>query len=163
MTWRKLLFTILALGVLAGCETASVNPSGSEQGQVGDVGVVPEVPAGRASIVFVRGNELAGSANYYRVFVNGKAVADMSTGTKHTQVVAPGPVNLNAETVANVLNIGLGLALMEKPQMQIQAVAGSLYVVELDPGIAGGPVFQLRDVQALHQSRNFRNARVPTG
>ncbi len=151
----------IATLLIAGCETPSPKTTDSI-GNQGTTSLVPTVPANRSMVVFFRGNEFAGSANIYRVFVNGNAVADMSVGTRHVQEVSPGTVNLNAETVASVLNVGLGLVIMEKPQLQLQAKAGQLYVIEIDPGFAGGPVFKQRDSQALSSTQGYSPAKAPS-
>ena len=151
----------LAILALAGCDTPQPTPSDAIA-QQGPTSLVPTVPADRASIVFFRGNELAGSANFYRVFMNGTAVADMSVGTRYVQQVNPGTINLSAETVANILNVGLGLVVMEKPQLQLQAKAGQLYVIEIDPSlVTGGPVFKQRSAQALSSTQGFAQAKAP--
>jgi hypothetical protein len=154
------LAAALALVSIAGCEAPPVTP-GDANGQRAASSVLPTVPADRASLVFIRGNEFAGSANVYRIFVNGTAVADMSVGTRHVEEVIPGNVSLSAETVANILNFGLGLAVMEKPQLQLQAKAGQLYVIEIDPGFAGGPVFKVGDAQSLSSTHGFTQAKAP--
>lgn len=154
-------FTAIAVFMLAGCETPQPTPTSVSNNQ-GSTSVLPTVPKGRASVVFFRGNEFSGSANLYRVFVNGTAVADMSTGTRHVQEVSPGTVNLNAETVASILNVGLGLVIMAKPQLQLQAKAGELYVIEIDPGFAGGPVFKQSNAQALSATEGYSLAKAPS-
>ena len=158
---RLSIAAAIAIFLLAGCETPQPTPTSASDNQ-GTTSFVPTVPADRASVVFFRGNEFAGSANLYRVFVNGTAVADMPTGTRHVQEVSPGTVNLNAETVANILNVGLGLVIMEKPHLQLQAKAGELYVIEIDPGFAGGPVFKQSNAQTLSSTEGFSPAKAPS-
>jgi hypothetical protein len=80
---------------------------------------------------------------------------------RHWQPVSSGPVQLKAEVVTTIANFGLGVAMSEKPVLNLTAQAGQIYVFELDPGFAGGPVFKRRDVGALQEAANYIDAPLP--
>lgn len=86
----------------------------------------------------------------------------MGVGTRHVSDVKPGVVNLNVQTVASLLNVGLGLAFMDEPQLQITAKAGEFYVVESDSDLlTKGPVLKVRDSAVLSEVQNSKEARPP--
>jgi len=78
--------------------------------------------------------------NSYKISVNENHVTNMRNGGRFPYVVAPGKVRVNAETVPNIFNIGLGLALMGRPELDLTLEAGETYFIEVgaDPW-SGGP------------------------
>lgn len=107
-----------------------------------------QVSANRAWICLYRPSRFVGSANVYRVTVNGRPVADMTIGTRSLYPVAPGRVILQGRPLPSILNIGLALGLMEKPNIAFDVEAGKVYFVDVKTGFAGGPQFEFVDAPA---------------
>jgi hypothetical protein len=139
---RKLTLTwVLTALLLAGCagaeavqEPAPASPS-QIAGQLADI----EVPEGQALVYLYRPSNFMGSANIYRLSINGVEVADMPIGTRFAQAVPPGPTAVEGRTLPNILNFGLGLLVMETPRLDFAAEEGKVNFILVSPGFAGGP------------------------
>ncbi|MFC2966522.1 DUF2846 domain-containing protein [Acidimangrovimonas pyrenivorans] len=101
------------------------------------------VPRNKAVVYFYRPANFVGSANIYRIAINGAAIADIRSGTRYAAVTAPGTVQIAARTQANFLNIGLAHAMMEKPDLTLSTKGGTVTYVRITTGFAGGPKLQL--------------------
>jgi hypothetical protein len=146
--------------LLAACQTTT-QPSAQTQ-PVAAPPVEMSVPRGQAMVYFYRPRAFAGSANTYRVSVNGTPVADIQSGTRYAAPVAPGPVTIEARTLANVLNFGLGLAMMEKPSLTITAQKDRVSYVKVTTGFGGGPSFAVVTAeQALGEMTGLNLAAAP--
>lgn len=136
---------LILLGVVAGCATTeqqTVDPvtsliDGDITSHLGGVEVSPN----EALVYLYRPKRAMGSANVYRVTLNGKPVADLMAGTRFVTAVPAGPTTLQGESKANILNIGLALATMEKPNIVFEAEAQRAYFIDVKTGFAGGPEF----------------------
>lgn len=53
--------------------------------------------------------------------------------------VTPRRITLRGRSLANILNIGLSLGLMEKPGIAVDVQAGRVYFIDVQTGFAGGP------------------------
>ncbi len=147
---RHLSLAIAALiPLIAGCAETPAPSTEATPASVAPVqSTAPSrisVPQGRALVYFFRPAVFAGSANTYRVSIDGRPVADIRSGTRASVPVSPGKTVLSAETVPNPLNFGLGLAMMERPVLSVEARAGTAVFVEIGTGFAGGPSFTLTD------------------
>ena len=130
----------------------------SNIGQLGSV----QVPANKALIYLYRPDRFAGSGNTYQISINRKPVADMSVGTRLYYAVPPGHTTLQGWTLVNILNIGLGFLLMEKPDIVLDTKAGEVYFVDIKTGFAGGPQFDLvDDATGLEAVKGLRFAMPP--
>lgn len=161
MKTRTLMSAALILALAACAET--VPTSGTEPivaNAVAMPGVV--VPRNKAQIFLFRETAFAGSANAYRISINGQPVGDMAVGTKLTTLVNPGAVTVSAQTVPNILNFGFGLAMMETPSMTLTTRGGATYAIKVSPGFAGGPVLTpVSDQAAIAAATGFPPASAP--
>jgi len=152
----RLLFIVLSLGMLAGCAATGptaqgkapqvVQPSATAIGAdiVAQLGMV-QVPTDKALIYLFRPERYIGSANTYQITVNGTPIADMRIGTRAPYLVPPGQATLQGRSLANILNIGLSLGLMEEPFIAFVVEAGKVYFIDVQTGFAGGPQFEFVD------------------
>ena len=137
-TFAAFLGTMALL--LGGCVSnpPTTNPVNWEQ-------VHSQVSDSMAQVFIVRPEAYVGSANRYLIQINNEEVGTLRTGYYITRQTRVGDVIVKASTQANILNIGLGLALMGKPELQFQAQSGGVYFVRVDVGFSGGPTLQLVD------------------
>ncbi len=137
-TFAALLGTVTLL--LGGCVSnpTITNPVNWEQ-------VHSQVSDGMAQVYIVRPEAYVGSANRYLIQINNEEVGTLRTGYFIARPTRVGDVVVKASTQANILNFGLGLALMGEPELQFQAQPGGLYFVRVDVGFSGGPKLQLVD------------------
>jgi hypothetical protein len=63
----------------------------------------------------------------------------MLTGRYFSCAVPSGEVEISAETVPNIMNLGLALLLMGKPKLTIMAVPGEIHFIEVGVNNSGGP------------------------
>jgi hypothetical protein len=153
------LLIVVSLGILAGC--AATGPTAEDKApqvvqppapaaaadiapQLGDV----PVPADKALIFLYRPQRYVGSANIYRITINGTPVADMKIGTRLPCPVPSGRVTLQGRSLPSILNIGLSLGMMEKPSIAFDVEAGKVYFIDVKTGFAGGPKFEFVDAPA---------------
>ena len=119
---------------LSGCATTS---------QVGEEiswqQVKTQIPSNNSLIYVVRPEKFVGSANLYKIIINNAHVADIPTGKYFSYLVSPGNVLINAETKPNILNFGLGLAFMPKPELSLTTTPGEIYFVNVGVSFSGGP------------------------
>jgi hypothetical protein len=170
--WFRRLLMIVFLGAVAGCATGPtkggkapevVRPAAPAAAadiaaQLSDV----QLAADKALIYLYRPKRYVGSANIYRITVNGKPVADMKAGTRLPYAVPPGRVTLQGRSLPSVLNIGLALGLMEKPNIAFDIAAGKVYFIDVKTGFAGGPQFEFVDAHAgLEAVKGLRMAQSP--
>ncbi|MEJ2345683.1 MAG: DUF2846 domain-containing protein [Gammaproteobacteria bacterium] len=171
MWFRRLLMMVLLVSV-AGCATGP-----AKEGEPPEL-VQPAVPAAAADIAsqlgrvrlaadkalvyLYRPKRYVGSANVYRITINGTAAADMKVGTRLPYPVPPGRVTLQGRSLPGVLNIGLALGLMEKPSIAFDAAAGKVYFIDVKTGFAGGPQFEFVDAPAaLEAVKGLKTAAPP--
>ena len=107
--------------------------------------ITAQVPTGMSQIYVVRPEKLASSANRFIITINDEPVAAMKTGTYFWHHVPAGQTHLTAKTEPNILNFGLALAFMSKPEIEIETEAGSIYFVQVDVGFSGGPKLVILD------------------
>jgi len=138
MRKTRMLWMLPLAALLAACQTTSQQAAQTQPAAAAPP-VEVTVPRGNALVYFYRPQAFSGSANTYRVSINGTPVADIRTGMRYAAPVAPGTVRIEAQTLANILNFGLGLAMMEKPSMTLAARQGSVAYVKITTGFAGGP------------------------
>ncbi|OOZ22216.1 hypothetical protein BOW34_10510 [Solemya velum gill symbiont] len=105
----------------------------------------PDIPRGQALIYIVRPSRYSGSANTYRISINGTPIADLKTGFYFTHFIQPGVIRISAMTRANILNFGLSLAMMGKPAMELNTSKGEIHFIEVEVDFAGGPSLQVVD------------------
>ena len=154
--WLQRLVIILYLVMLAGCGTTGptseaegpkvVQPSTPAIGadiaaQLGEV----QMPADKALIYLYRPDRYMGSANIYRISINGTPVADMKIARRLPYPVPPGHTTLQGKSLPNILNIGLAYVMMEKPNIVFNTEAGKVYFIDVKTGFAGGPQFDFVD------------------
>lgn len=155
----RYLFVVLA-GLASGCEAPETTMTGPETREA-VAAAMPSVPPEKALIYVYRTKAFGGSANIYRLSVDGSPVADLAVGTKYESVVEPGTVRISAATVPNILNFGLNLALQSKPSVDIQLPRGSAVAIEVSSGFSGGPVFTQKTLeQAQAASTGFKAAQA---
>jgi hypothetical protein len=134
MFLKALAAVLLAIALSSGCAA----PPAPDQARR------YPVPAGRSLILFQRDAQLGGSANAYAIKVDGVDAAELLVGGAATHVVAPGPVTVEAQTAPNILNLGLGLLLMNRPTLTFTAEEGRVHVVEVSSdALRGGPTLSL--------------------
>lgn len=157
----RVIGILAVLAVLGACDEAAmeemVGPPGIDRSGAGAPAPGVTVPRGQSALYFYRTKTLAGSANTFRVTVDGVPVAQMATGTVHIEPVAPGPHVVQVAETETILNAGLGLALQKKPQMQVAALSGQ--VTYLQVGASqwnGGPT--LEQVDGAAATAGFRKA-----
>lgn len=150
---RSRLFGVFFfLGTLAGCASTGTTAK-SDTGQAvqppastiaadidAQLGAV-HAPADKALIYLYRPRRLGGSANTYQIALNGTPVANMKVGTRMPYTVSPGSTRIQGKSLANVLNIGLSLGMMEKADVTFDAEVGRVYFIDVQTGFAGGPKF----------------------
>lgn len=132
--------SLIALFLIAGCAS-----SPDVTREIAWNEVKSHIPADMSQIYVVRPEKYSGSANRFIITINGEPVAGMKTGTYFSHLVPPGQTQLTAKTEPNILNFGLALAFMAKPQIEIQTEAGAVYFVQVDVGFSGGPVLLIVD------------------
>lgn len=170
--WFRQLLMIVLLGILAGCTTAptkegqapeAVQPAApAAAADIASQLSNARLPADKAWIYLYRPKRFAGSANIYRITVDGRPVADMKVGTRLAYPVPPGRVTLQGRSLPNILNIGLALGLMEKPNIAFEVEAGQVYFVDVKTGFAGGPQFEFVDAPAgLDAVKGLKTAEPP--
>lgn len=132
---RLLAFAFLSAILLVGCaETPPVTE------EINFKTVKSQIPAGSSLLYVVRPTAYGGSANLYKMSINGTHVLDMKTGTYFSYLVPAGEVRVNSETVPNILNFGLALAFMGKPELTFKTDEKEIYFIDVEVGFSGGPV-----------------------
>ncbi len=150
---RKALAAITAmtaLALLTACDDAALEeltgPPGFDKTAQSAPAPQVQAPRGKAVLYFYRPKTLAGSANTFRVSVDGVAVAQMAVGTVHAETIAPGEHVITVKETATLLNAGLALALQKKPQLPIRMAPGQTAHVRVDASQwSGGPVLSRVD------------------
>lgn len=161
MMTKRILWMLPLAALLAACQTTT-QQTAQTQPAAAPPPVEVTVPRGQALVYFYRPTAFAGSANTYRVSVNGTPVADIQTGTRYAAPVAPGAARIEAHTLANFLNFGLGLAMMEKPGMTLTTQRGRVSYVRITTGFAGGPQFAVVPAEeALKELSGLKMASPP--
>jgi hypothetical protein len=171
--WPPRLIIVFFLVLLEGCGTTGptagdkvpqiVQPPTPANGaditaQLGSV----LLPSDKALIYLYRPERYMGSANTYRIAINGTPVADMKIGTRLPYPVSPGQTTLQGRSLANILNIGLSLGLMEKPNVAFDAEQGKVYFIDVKTGFAGGPQFDfVSPVTGLEAIKGLKIADPP--
>ena len=97
------------------------------------------IPQDKALIYFYRPQRIAASANDYKILVNGRRVMHLANGHRFPYLAAAGKITISAETIPNLLNIGLGLVLMGKLEIALDAKPGTVHFIEVGVDLAGGP------------------------
>jgi hypothetical protein len=166
MRFRRLLMMVLLVSA-AGCATGPakegeppelVQPAADIASQLGRV----RLAADKALVYLYRPKRYVGSANVYRITINGTAAADMKVGTRLPYPVPPGRVTLQGRSLPGVLNIGLALGLMEKPSIAFDVAAGKVYFIDVKTGFAGRPQFEFADAPAaLEAVKGLKTAAPP--
>lgn len=105
--------------------------------------VKAQIPADNALLYVVRPSSYVGSAQRYKITINGNHAADIETGKYFSQLVPSGTVRISAETIPSLLNIGLGLALMGKPEVILKAGSGEIVFINVEVAFSGGPKLTL--------------------
>jgi hypothetical protein len=131
----KKIACILAALILAACAN---NPPTSKTSLDWDQ-IKANIPTGQVLIFVVRPANAAGSANLYRIAINGEMVADMPTDAYFSRSAAAGTIEVSANAVPNLLNIGLGLGFMGKPILKVKAEPGDMVFLYVDVDFFGGP------------------------
>lgn len=131
---RMLVLVFLAGFLVTGCAS---NPLVSEE--IPWQQVKAEIPAGKALVYVVRPFSNAAAGNKYSIRINGTHVADMKTGTYFSYLVASGEVHVSAATVSSILNLGLALAFMGKPELTSKAGSGEIVFINVEVAFSGGP------------------------
>ena len=133
--FKKLLVVITAIPFFfSGCATT---PKVTEE--IPWQQVKTQIPPNNSLLYVVRPPRYGGSANRYKIIINGTHIADMVTGTYFSYLVQSGDVNVSAEAKANILNFGLALAFMGKPELALTTIPGEIYFVNVGVGFSGGP------------------------
>jgi hypothetical protein len=101
--------------------------------------VKAEIPAGKALVYVVRPFSNAAAGNKYSIRINGTHIVDMKTGTYFSYLAPAGEVHISAETVPNILNLGLALAFMGKPELTSKAGPGEIVFINVEVAFSGGP------------------------
>ena len=151
--WLRRVVMFLCLVMLVGC-AATTGATALQVVQpptpavAADIAVqldTVQVPADKALIYLYRPKRFVGSANTYKITLNGTPVAEMRTGTRLPYPVPPGYTTLQGSSLPNILNLGLALGMMEKPNIAFDAEAGKVYFIDVKTGFAGGPQFEFVD------------------
>jgi hypothetical protein len=132
---RSLAFAFLGATLLVGC---AETPPVSEE--INFETVKSQIPAGNSLLYVVRPAAYSGSANLYKMSINGTHVLDLKTGTYFSYLVPAGEVRVNSETVPSILNFGLALAFMGKPELTFKTDEKEIYFIDVEVGFSGGPV-----------------------
>ena len=157
MKRRSFLFGTVALA-LTGCQTTTATQTTEPAPDV-QPAEAPAVPRGKGLVQFYRPEAFSGSANTYRISLEGQVVADIRTGERHATVVSPGTLSLKGETLPNILNIGLAFALMEKPELTVTVPRDTAIYVRITTGFRGGPRMEVvPSAQALKELPGLRPA-----
>jgi hypothetical protein len=94
--------------------------------------------------------------------VDGVADVDMPNGVRAIVAAPPGPVTVRAAGLPNLQNLGVGVALMDRPVVSFTAEAGAAYFVEASPGAEGGPHLTVQTPEAgLADTPRLRQVRAP--
>lgn len=160
----RVIGVLAVVAVLGACDEAvmeeMIGPPGVDRSGASTPAPGVAVPRGQSAFYFYRTKTLAGSANTFRVLVDGVPVAQMAVGTVHTEPVSPGPHVVQVVETETILNAGLGLALQKKPQMRVAALSGQ--VTHLQVGASqwtGGPTLEQVDATyAASAAAGFRKA-----
>lgn len=131
---RTLMLVLVGCIALAGCATT---PQVIEE--IPWQHVKTQIPPNNSLLYVVRPPRYGGSANRYKISINGTHVADMATGAYFSYLVPSGDLHISAETVPNILNFGLALAFMGKPKLTLTTIPGEIYFVNVGVDSAGGP------------------------
>lgn len=105
----------------------------------------PDIPRDQALIYIVRPSRYSGSANTYRISINGTPISDLKTGFYFTHFIQPGVIRISAKAQANILNFGLSLAMMGKPEIELRVSKGEFHFIEVGVDFAGGPSLKVVD------------------
>jgi hypothetical protein len=142
----RLCISILALGtlgILGGCSTSG--PAFQQENPATD----------RALVYIYRQSRAGGSASAFKIFANGQHITNMSNGGYFPYSAPAGPLDLSARIKANVLNFGVGLAFVDKPEVKLDVVPGETYFVELQFGsMSGTKLIQVDAESGLQQIRS---------
>lgn len=149
---RMLMPAFLAVFLFTGC---AGSPQMSEE--IPWQQVKTEIPADKALVYVVRPYGFMGSANQYTININGNYVASLETGTYFSYLVPSGEVHVSADTVPNILNLGLARAFMGKPEMTLKAGPGKIIFINVEVSFSGGP--KLTSVESGLGERLVKDAR----
>ena len=159
----KRIIVVVMFGLLAACATTEQQtvepiPSIIDAGIAAQLGSVT-IPADKSLIYLYRPDRYVGGANIYRITLNGTPVADMKVGTRLATPVVPGQTTLEGRSLASPLNVGLALAMMEKPNIVFETQPGRAYFIDVKTGFAGGPQFEFVDADTgLEAAKSLRLA-----
>lgn len=131
---RNLSYVLLVLMMLTGCASA---PQVTEE--IPWQQVKAQIPADNSLLYVVRPSSYVGSGQRYKIAINGNHVADIETGKYFSQLVPSGTVRISAETIPSLLNFGLGLLLMDKPELTLKAGSGEIIFINVEVAFSGGP------------------------
>lgn len=148
---RKPSHVLLVLMLLTGCAST---PQVTEE--ISWQQAKAQIPADNVLLYVVRPSSYLGSAQRYKITINGKHAADIETGKYFPQLVPPGTVRISAETIPSLLNFGLGLAFMGKPELILKAGSGEIVFINVEVAFSGGP--KLTVVESEIGERLVKNA-----